>query len=763
MADSLALTRRDGNVASSSDVFTQQGTVEWTNIANFTFTASLALLGRLASAGIEPRTVAVAQAICSNLKLGPVGERRLHDCLSKLKAFSSASSLLWFGLGVRHIVRTLTQTTQGASCVALCAALAETYHVDVAGLVLMELASRYQAPQDLSPSFLQWQALVRSCAGIFKSSSFGLKVHTLKTLNRGHVHSQSACLPADLAEIIYEISAVKNGIKRGITVVGDGNCAWIVVFAEWLLDLRVRIESEDGELVYTNYDGPELEAQILVRYDSSNLTGGLQKRGETYILRDGSDIIQRTLGANSNYWLASRCEWKHILSNTLDSATLSSLLAAGGQVAAFFNAAAAVICDDPEASSYSGPGMDYLQSRFRILNDIIKRFPELQPIERYFRPEKRSKDLVEAYKQALPTLLRLCGCDDCTAQRGNAFKLCIFTVLRFILIVCHQLSYTTFEAPLLPSVRGFRHMLHTLPSFEARDIESLVTKAEADDVTYKLSLGIPSRLGNSFCLRFYMILYTGHLPFQIQGLESNEFICAYAWNGLCVYSQALIGISDKYMQLCRVHITPGEIECGSEPRDAVWGYFAPDELSDGLSQLIPVTAEVLTQRQFHPVHVKAEMVLRNFVNLEVAYRLSDGKKTVWVNPAFLTGAWSPLLLALAPSWARQNSIPLDPSPHCGHRQERLADHISSFADDQFESWMLNKLGSVPQLAGRGPKFVYQLLQTPVARCAAIVAAELALICGSVKYILVQDLCLTCVRKAISDIWSHEDRTIVFVI
>ena len=87
--DSLALVRRDGSAASASDVFNQKGAVEWTNIANYTVTASVALLGRLASAGIEPLTLAVGQAICHGLVLGPTGERRLQESLNNLKSFSS--------------------------------------------------------------------------------------------------------------------------------------------------------------------------------------------------------------------------------------------------------------------------------------------------------------------------------------------------------------------------------------------------------------------------------------------------------------------------------------------------------------------------------------------------------------------------------------------------------------------------------------------------------------------------------------------------
>lgn len=49
------------------------------------------------------------------------------ESMGKLKSFSAFGDVVWFGVGVRHVLRSLVNTSQGASCVALCAALAECH------------------------------------------------------------------------------------------------------------------------------------------------------------------------------------------------------------------------------------------------------------------------------------------------------------------------------------------------------------------------------------------------------------------------------------------------------------------------------------------------------------------------------------------------------------------------------------------------------------------------------------------------------------
>ncbi|KAJ8110875.1 hypothetical protein OPT61_g6393 [Boeremia exigua] len=90
--------------------------------------------------------------MCIRLPIGAHGERVLTQAMSTLAAKSCAADLLWFGTGVRQILRELVQTSQGCSLVALCAALTEGHSIAVSALVLYDIAKQTGGPQELQPS-----------------------------------------------------------------------------------------------------------------------------------------------------------------------------------------------------------------------------------------------------------------------------------------------------------------------------------------------------------------------------------------------------------------------------------------------------------------------------------------------------------------------------------------------------------------------------------------------------------------------------------
>lgn len=86
-------------------------------------------------------TVAVGQAIFSPFKVPPEDQNRLFEAIAKLPAFSSNGKVLWFGFGIKHILRTLCETEQGAACAAMCACLLVSYDTSYSSQVLRELAA----------------------------------------------------------------------------------------------------------------------------------------------------------------------------------------------------------------------------------------------------------------------------------------------------------------------------------------------------------------------------------------------------------------------------------------------------------------------------------------------------------------------------------------------------------------------------------------------------------------------------------------------
>ena len=106
----------------------------------------------------------------------------LSDAMAGLKACSSFGDVIWFGVGVRHILRVLVQTSQGASLVALCAALSEGHNIPTSALVLHEMAKRFGSPSELTPSFAQWQALVKVCASTFCHTTLSIQINQILRL-----------------------------------------------------------------------------------------------------------------------------------------------------------------------------------------------------------------------------------------------------------------------------------------------------------------------------------------------------------------------------------------------------------------------------------------------------------------------------------------------------------------------------------------------------------------------------------------------------
>lgn len=104
--------------STGSAPFAQQGTVDWTAISRSTFTFSVEVMSRFSKAGVEMITCAMGQAMCSQFNVPPEGQKRITDAISKLKAYSSYGQVLWFGFGVKHIVRSLCETKQGATYAA---------------------------------------------------------------------------------------------------------------------------------------------------------------------------------------------------------------------------------------------------------------------------------------------------------------------------------------------------------------------------------------------------------------------------------------------------------------------------------------------------------------------------------------------------------------------------------------------------------------------------------------------------------------------
>ncbi|CAN9448340.1 unnamed protein product, partial [Alternaria alternata] len=294
-------------LGAGSASFAQQGSLDWVALANTQYSASIAVLGRLAKAGIDPLTVAFGQAMCLKLPIGVHGERVLAEAMSTLSAKSCAADLLWFGTGIRHILRDLVQTSQGCSLVALCAALTEGHPISVCALVLYDIAKQIGGPQEIQPSFEQWEALVRAAASVFNSTTLGLRVHQIakfaplpriRTQSLGRVTMSRDIKrpeiphPADLAKVLLSIGQIVQGNLHAISVQGGCCCSWIAAWGDFVLDLRVLVRDTNGNIVFANFNTMEASAQISVTFVDETPDNNMIWIQTSHSIRSGVEFVQ---------------------------------------------------------------------------------------------------------------------------------------------------------------------------------------------------------------------------------------------------------------------------------------------------------------------------------------------------------------------------------------------------------------------------------------------------------------------------------------
>ena len=136
---------------------------------------TVGVLQRYSADRVDLYASVVGQAMCTKFRLGAVGRKRLDEALSSLSAIGSLGDVLYFGFGVEDIVRSLAKKEEGAVCLALCAALRDCYHEDVAVEVLLELAQLTSVPGEFMPSSFEWKGLLNACSGALATTTFSLQ------------------------------------------------------------------------------------------------------------------------------------------------------------------------------------------------------------------------------------------------------------------------------------------------------------------------------------------------------------------------------------------------------------------------------------------------------------------------------------------------------------------------------------------------------------------------------------------------------------
>ncbi|KAM0426049.1 hypothetical protein ACHAPT_008680 [Fusarium lateritium] len=570
--------------------FQQQGTVDWIAVANGTVGFSVDVLSRLSKAGVEALTIYAARAIFSNVRLGKLGEIRLQQAMKKMDAFPSVSKVLWFGFGVKHIIRSMQDSAEGLACLGLCACLTEEYSTVVAAKVIRELFLLYNPPAEVTPALRQWTSLVETSEGLLAPTEFGLVLHGLARLclRDGLLNLRGCAPPRDIAVVLKGIFDVSTGLLDRLFLTGGPDCAWVAAVAHWLLDLRVEVQDQDGTILYRpggTQNQPSLDAQIVITY-SQGSSESVQIVRRHYVVPNGRIFLFRLADREDDLLSHGRVDWSTCLVDTFGGPMQRLLGGLAVTTGACLGSAArilwAVMSDEkgvwdhsqkremrmnapPTSSSSYGRGF-YLLSR-RLLpelgqNPILLRTMESTLSLSYL-------DAAQQYSQSISSLSQICPCDLCDRDKNQAVEekdrpLCLILLVETICNLVRIMSVCCMQQGL--EIRPSRSGIETI-YWDRRARAFAMEKPEYDPLHHGLLLAWPK----SSILGVIRSLFTGRRDGQSERAKDIHNPSATSSDGLCFYLNTLTDVTADPERACLVTIVPGRIE---------WNHFLFDYVQD---------------------------------------------------------------------------------------------------------------------------------------------------------------------------------------
>ena len=287
------------------------------------------LLARYTRAGVEPLTIAIGQALFAQSRLPADAQRKLNLSVSRLKAYSSAANVLWFGIGFKHVIRTLMETEQGATLVAISSGLMVSYSREFSAAVLKALCDKSMLPENLTPALSQWGALVNLCAPAVIASQFPILVEGFSRLLMSNADKMApanvaATSPSELAAAIFELAQLSTGRFANLTLMGNSDCGWLAALAEWLFLLRVEIVDHSGISLYqskgsTHRDTGSYHLAIIRLEDGQSSVRQSMLHSRTHLVPPGDFGFNLRTGTPYHLYYKGRSEWSSVLTDTLGS------------------------------------------------------------------------------------------------------------------------------------------------------------------------------------------------------------------------------------------------------------------------------------------------------------------------------------------------------------------------------------------------------------------------------------------------------------
>ena len=575
----------------------QEGVIDWVALGRVGW---LDMFKRLSSAGVAAITVAVGRKMCSSIPLGTHGQNFLAEEMSKLRVCSSFGEWVWLGVGVRHILPTLVQTAEGASLVALCAALSEGYNVSTSALILFEMAKRFDLKSDETPSFKQWEGLVKVCSSVFIKSMLGHRIHQLLRIggyNRA-VRPDQASHPQDMAEVLLAVAKVATRDLEEISISGGSGCSLVAVFADQILGLKVSVRSDEGAMLWRNYDGSVDQGQISLQFCNRESPEAIKCVGQKFYLRHGNEFIKKCfLGPEGFHsatmesapFLGGRVPWDSMFSETFgrDFEDLHHLLDERSQYGEFSARA-----DIFERLFITGAAFFVFHTaeacRYRNITDFVLSamdfIPELQSWkQKLLDPAFQCRfsamsldELSSEYEQSRSILARVGFASN---EQNQSRIYCLAKITDTMIIMSYLFGRLDLEDPILPKRSGILSIYWNTPIPADVDITPIPSDAEffdshGSDALRALLYPEEDQQSLSFQLRKYVSIFSGE-PAQLLIVGSTS---AISDGRVYCFIDTLQRLSDSYAQASRIHVGAGSIQSGHRLHDHVFDPDSPGEV-----------------------------------------------------------------------------------------------------------------------------------------------------------------------------------------
>ena len=592
--------RLDGDPGGSNPSFAQSGQVDWVSLAKSTVSLTVDSLTRLSGAGVQELTYVSALELASQFELAEIGYNRTEEAIQKASYSPAFNGVAYFGFGYRSFLNMLAERSSGVKFIALSACLSEAHSEDVSARVVRALWTTTGLPEDYQPSLMQFKCIVKACAGVFAQTSFPSTVdlmfggsgpynlfRSFGSSAKSSSMGPAASDPINISNALQGLFDVSKGRLAHIKVVGGSECAFIAAVAYWLFALKIQVENDDGQLLFTSSESSE-DLQVSITYRKLPESQNMVLTRSTFFLGSPEELLHCT-PQHSQRLVRCRVPWKSCLRRTYGlgiekllelPSVLGKLLGGLARVYQAIAKGESTVRDYNRETFINfvegSYGYDMIQNMAAVL-------PELDCGDlRSIAFTELSNSVGQAHssvEEALQILKERCRCTMVVprAARNIEQPRCLLTLAVTVVRLVTLLTSTDYSKDLQPTQLGLMHIFEQ--SSEASELHNKLPKiSESARIAIMTSLGIgvgddtePGSFSKFAPLAFMtdnIFLFAGEEP--VGNSRNLEARTAIAINGICVYLDCLQGLGVRPELLRKLHVIPGYIGRGNKIFNSIW-------------------------------------------------------------------------------------------------------------------------------------------------------------------------------------------------